>query len=182
MGNQMSLTPEQIEEMKTVSEFTEPELKRLFKKFKKLDTDKSGTLSVQEFLAIPELEHNPLVRRVVATFDADRSGEVDFQEFIAALSVFATPQGRENKFKFTFKVYDVDGDNYISNADLFHVLKAMVGSNLNDVQLQQLVDRTILQADKDKDGRLSKQEFLDFIAGSDIESKLVIKLNDVNQM
>ena len=27
----------------------------------------------------------------------------------------------------------------------FHVLKAMVGNNLNDVQLQQLVDRTILQ-------------------------------------
>ena len=42
MGNQLSLTPEQIEEMKSMSEFTEPELKRLFKKFKKLDTDKSG--------------------------------------------------------------------------------------------------------------------------------------------
>ena len=26
----------------------------------------------------------------------------------------------------TFKLYDVDADNFISNADLFHVLKAMV--------------------------------------------------------
>ncbi len=176
MGNQVSLTPEQIEEMKQASEFTEPELKRLFKKFKKLDTDKSGTLSVQEFLAIPELEHNPLVRRVVATFDEDKSGEVDFQEFIAALSVFATPTGKEEKFKFTFKVYDVDGDNFISNADLFHVLKAMVGSNLNDVQLQQLVDRTILQGDKDKDGKLSYLEFVEMVKGTDIEEKLKIEL------
>jgi serine/threonine-protein phosphatase 2B regulatory subunit len=176
MGNQLSLTPEQIDEMKSVSEFTEPELKRLFKKFKKLDTDKSGTLSVQEFLAIPELEHNPLVRRVVATFDSDKSGEVDFQEFISALSVFATVGGRENKFQFTFKVYDVDGDNFISNADLFHVLKAMVGSNLNDVQLQQLVDRTILQGDKDKDGKLSYAEFVDMVKGTDIEEKLKIEL------
>lgn len=60
----------------------------------------------------------------------------------------------------TFRVYDVDGDGYISNADLFRVLKAMVGSNLNDVQIQQLVDRTILQGDKDKDGKLNYEEFL----------------------
>eukprot|EP00484_Ammonia_sp_Unknown_P024360 CAMPEP_0197044472 /NCGR_PEP_ID=MMETSP1384-20130603/20519_1 /TAXON_ID=29189 /ORGANISM="Ammonia sp." /LENGTH=57 /DNA_ID=CAMNT_0042475931 /DNA_START=33 /DNA_END=206 /DNA_ORIENTATION=+ len=52
----------------------------------------------------------------------------------------------------------------------------MVGDNLNDTQLQQLVDRTILQADKDKDGKLSVTEFQAFIAGSDIESKLVIDL------
>lgn len=34
-------------------------------------------------------------------------------------------------------------------------VSAQVGSNLNDVQLQQLVDRTIIQGDKDKDGKLS---------------------------
>ena len=34
-------------------------------------------------------------------------------------------------------------------------LAIQVGSNLNDVQLQQLVDRTIIQGDKDKDGKLS---------------------------
>ena len=33
------------------------------------------------------------------------------------------------------------------------MLKMMVGSNLNDVQLQQLVDRTIIKADEDFDGR-----------------------------
>lgn len=84
-----------------------------------------GTLSVQEFLAIPELEHNPLVNRVVHTFDSDKSGEVDFREFVTALSVFAThAQQQENsdqKYRFTFKVYDVDNDGYISNADLYHV-------------------------------------------------------------
>jgi serine/threonine-protein phosphatase 2B regulatory subunit len=58
-----------------------------------------------------------------------------------------------------FKLYDVNKDGFISNGDLFTVLKTMVGDNLNDVQLQQLVDRTILQADKDKDGKLSFVEF-----------------------
>jgi Ca2+-binding EF-hand superfamily protein len=51
----------------------------------------------------------------------------------------------EEKMLFTFKIYDVDGDGFISNADLYKVLKAMVGNNLSDTQLQQLVDRTILK-------------------------------------
>lgn len=176
MGNQTSLTAEQIEAMKLDSPFTEAEIKRLFRKFKKLDVDKSGTLSVQEFLAIPELEHNPLVQRVVQTFDIDKSGEVDFKEFVTSLSVFATHDAaKEEKFKFTFRVYDVDNDGFISNADLFHVLKAMVGSNLNDVQLQQLVDRTILQGDKDKDGKLSYEEFKHMIKEGDLEQKMKIE-------
>jgi serine/threonine-protein phosphatase 2B regulatory subunit len=79
-------------------------------------------------------------------------------------------------FAVTFKVYDVDSDGYISNADLFHVLKAMVGNNLNDIQLQQLVDRTILQGDKDKDGKLSYAEFVDMVKETDIEHKLKIEM------
>lgn len=38
----------------------------------------------------------------------------------------------------------MDRDGYISNGELFQVLKMMVGSNLKDTQLQQIVDKTIL--------------------------------------
>lgn len=38
-----------------------------------------------------------------------------------------------------FKVYDMDRDGFISNGELFIVLKMMVGSNLKDQQLQQVV-------------------------------------------
>lgn len=41
----------------------------------------------------------------------------------------------------------MDKDGYISNGELFTVLKMMVGNNLTDLQLQQLVDRTIIKAD-----------------------------------
>ncbi len=36
----------------------------------------------------------------------------------------------------------------------------MVGDNLDDTQLQQIVDKTILEADKDKDGKISFEEFV----------------------
>jgi len=56
-------------------------------------------------------------------------------------------------------VYDIDRDGYISNQELFQVLSMMVGNNLSDVQLQQIVDKTIAEADEDKDGKISFKEF-----------------------
>jgi Ca2+-binding EF-hand superfamily protein len=53
----------------------------------------------------------------------------------------------EKKLEFAFNIYDMDRDGYISNGELFTVLKMMVGNNLTDLQLQQLVDRTIIKAD-----------------------------------
>ena len=63
-----------------------------------------------------------------------------------------------------FKVYDMDRDGFISNGELFLVLKMMVGNNLKDGQLQQIVDKTIMEADRDGDGKLSFEEFTYMVA------------------
>ena len=42
----------------------------------------------------------------------------------------------------------MDNDGFISNGELFQVLKMMVGNNLKDTQLQQIVDKTIFMYDK----------------------------------
>ncbi len=55
------------------------ELRRLARRFKKLDLDGSGSLSVDEFMSLPELQQNPLVQRVIDIFDEDGNGEVDFR-------------------------------------------------------------------------------------------------------
>ena len=55
------------------------EIRRLGKRFRKLDLDGSGSLSVQEFMNVPELQQNPLVQRVIDIFDTDGNGEVDFR-------------------------------------------------------------------------------------------------------
>jgi serine/threonine-protein phosphatase 2B regulatory subunit len=85
---------------------------------------------------------------MIAIFDEDGGGNVDFQEFINGLSAFSSKGNKEEKMRYAFKVYDIDRDGYISNGELFIVLKMMVGSNLKDQQLQQVsILRTIhLQA------------------------------------
>ena len=49
---------------------------------------------------------------------------------------------------YIYRIYDMDNDGFVSNGELFQVLKMMVGNNLKDTQLQQIVDKTILLYDK----------------------------------
>lgn len=135
------------------------EADRLRKRFMKLDKDNSGAIDKEEFLSIPAIANNPLALRLIDIFDADGGGDVDFQEFLAGLSAFSSKGQKEEKLRFAFKVYDIDRDGYISNGELFIVLKMMVGSNLTDGQLQQIVDKTIMEADRDGDGKISFEEF-----------------------
>ena len=58
MGNEASLPM-------NCAAFDSEEIKRLGKRFKKLDLDGSGSLSIEEFMSLPELQQNPLVRRVI---------------------------------------------------------------------------------------------------------------------
>lgn len=100
--------------------------------------DNSGTVDRDEFLALPQISSNPLATRMIAIFDEDGGGDVDFQEFVSGLSAFSSKGNKEEKLRFAFRVYDIDRDGYISNGELFIVLKMMVGSNLKDQQLQQV--------------------------------------------
>ena len=65
--------------MPSLSTVEADEIKRLSRSFKRLDLNQNGSLSADEFLTIPELQQNPLVRRVIDILDTDRNGEVDFQ-------------------------------------------------------------------------------------------------------
>jgi serine/threonine-protein phosphatase 2B regulatory subunit len=111
---------------------------------------------------------------MIAIFDEDGGGSVDFQEFVSGLSAFSSKGNKEQKLRFAFKVYDIDRDGYISNGELFIVLKMMVGSNLKDQQLQQIVDKTIMEADQDKDGKISFEEFTKMVENTDVSMSMTL--------
>ena len=166
MGNETSLPMEAIN-------FDAEEIRRLGKRFRKLDLDNSGTLSVEEFMSLPELQRNPLVKRVIEILDEDGNGEVDFKEFIQGVSQFSVKGDKMSKLKFAFKIYDIDNDGYISNGELFQFLK-MISSNLKDTQLQQIVDKTIQFADRDDDGKIDFEEFCALVGNMGVHKKMVV--------
>ncbi len=58
-----------------------------------------------------------------------------------------------------FRMYDLDGDDRISKEELLAVLTMMVGANISEDQLISIAERTIMEADTDKDNLISFDEF-----------------------
>jgi len=177
MGNEgSSLSPSEAKALE-FTDFSEEELRKLHRRFSKIDTNGSGTLTTDEFFSIPELAVNPLLERIIDVLDTNKDKEIQFSEFIQALATFTNKDNLEGKLKFLFQVYDMDNDGFISNGELFQVLKMMVGNNLTDIQLQNIVDKTIIEADEDGDGKLSYPEFVKMIQDQEeIGAKLTITL------
>ncbi len=68
----------------------------------------------------------------------------------------------------------MDRDGFISNGELFLTLKMMVGNNLKESQLQQIIDKTIRDADKDGDGKISFEEFQKIVENTDIVRQMTL--------
>lgn len=58
-----------------------------------------------------------------------------------------------------FNMYDTKGDHFIDSEELYEVLKMLAGVHLSHEQINDIVETTIREADKDKDGKISFQEF-----------------------
>lgn len=79
------------------------------------------------------------------------------------------------KFTVTFKLYDLDNDDLISKEELLAILQMMIGSNISEDQLNSIAERTILEADEDKDQMISFEEFYKALSRSEVEEKMSIR-------
>lgn len=66
--------------------------------------------------------------RVFDIFDEDGSGAISLHEFLDAMHKFAG-QDADDKIRFLFKVYDVDGDGVIRCEELGKVIRACLAEN-----------------------------------------------------
>lgn len=176
MGNSANVAALSRDDIHGIAQFNEKDIKRLYNRFRALDADGSGQLDPAEIFSVAELNENPLVQRVISVFDADNNGTVSFVEFLVGLAKLAAGTSEEHKLDFAFNIYDVNKDGFISNGDLFQVMQMMVGDNLTQEQLQQLVDRQLMQADKDYDGKLSYEEFKDAVKNIGVAEQLSLKI------
>lgn len=104
---------------------------------------KSKSLTKKDVLSIPELKDNPI--SVILIKKYVECEKFDGEKFIKDLLDFCLAKTTDEKLKFIFSVYDLDGDNFISSLDLFDILKTLNKGILDDWKIQNVVDKTFAE-------------------------------------
>eukprot|EP01025_Chloroclados_australasicus_P050992 TRINITY_DN592_c0_g1_i5.p1 TRINITY_DN592_c0_g1~~TRINITY_DN592_c0_g1_i5.p1 ORF type:complete len:345 (+),score=62.85 TRINITY_DN592_c0_g1_i5:148-1035(+) len=138
----------------------EEEIAGLKSIFQTIDTDKSGTITVEELREalrskgqnIPDNE----LAGIMQNIDVDSNGVIDYEEFLAATLNISKLENDDNLFK-AFQHFDKDSSGYITLDELQDAL-----ANLRkDVDLQSILK----EVDKDGNGRIDYEEFCDMMRG-----------------
>ncbi|XP_018332506.1 NADPH oxidase 5 [Agrilus planipennis] len=111
----------------------------------------------EEFTKIVVSKNPFFTDRVFEIFDKDNSGSISLQEFLDAMHQFAG-QSPEDKIRFLFKVYDLDGDGLIQIKELQHVIRACMeenGMQFSEEQVDELTMAMFEDADTENRGAIT---------------------------
>merc|ERR1712176_1003266 len=90
--------------------------------------------------------------------DADGNGTIDFPEFLSLMARKMKDTDTEEELIEAFKVFDRDGNGFISPAELRHVM-----TNLGEKLTDEEIDEMMHEADADASGQINYEEFVKFM-------------------
>uniref|UniRef100_A0A5K3FML4 Neurocalcin homolog n=1 Tax=Mesocestoides corti TaxID=53468 RepID=A0A5K3FML4_MESCO len=184
-AKQAKLKSEVLDELTRSTPFNEEEIHRWYHGFVK--DCPSGQLTVDDFQRIYSAlfsnpnalasngdcygDPGPFAGLVFRAFDQNGDGVVEFRDIITTLNIIGTGNDEEQRLRWAFHVYDLDGDGYISRGEMLHVVKAiykMIGPTVisrvmpaDESTPEQRTHRLFALMDRDGDDRISLDDFME---------------------
>ncbi|KAM6943477.1 guanylyl cyclase-activating protein 2-like [Xenentodon cancila] len=131
----------------------------------------SGNLHLHEFRRIfgvnssSSEEELAYVEIVFRSFDTNKDGKIDFMEYVAAVNLVFRGE-LEDKLKWSFKVYDRDGNGSLTRQEVQGVVKIINKIRRHDDpsvegNIDEICDRIFELVDKNNDSQISLEEFIE---------------------
>ncbi|XP_071970504.1 guanylyl cyclase-activating protein 2-like [Engystomops pustulosus] len=146
------------------------DLQEMYKKF--VTECPSGALYLHEFKRFFGVsvnnEASQFVDRMFTSFDRNGDNTIDFLEYVAALNL-ALRGKLEHKLKWSFKIYDKDGNGCVDKRELREIIQSVYSIKKDwkreaDASLlspEEVCDRIFQLVDENGDGQLTLQEILE---------------------
>ena len=147
-----------------LSEEQKQEIKEAFDLF---DTDKTGTIDYHELkVAMRALGFDVKKQEVLnlmKEYDREGAGQIEYHDFLEIMTTKIGERDPVEEILKAFKLFDEDNTGKISLRNLRRVAREL-GENLSDDELQAMID----EFDKDGDGEINEQEFLNIMKQTSI--------------
>lgn len=167
-AEQSKLKAEVLNELHRYTDFSKDEIIEKHKQF--LDSHPSGYLQMEDFKEM----YRSIVRRgntskfseyVFNAFDINGDGVLDFREFFIGL--YITSRGtKEQKLKLAFKVYDLDGNGYITCDEMLKVMlsldKIFSAVSMPYKSMKKISSERFKKLDWKNDGLVTFQQFQEY--------------------
>uniref|UniRef100_K1PYA6 Sulfhydryl light chain n=1 Tax=Magallana gigas TaxID=29159 RepID=K1PYA6_MAGGI len=168
-----------LQKVMDADSLSEEQISEFREAFSLFDKDGDGTITTKELgTVMRSLGQNPTeteLQDMINEVDADgksslpsylpppppfsykgnRNGTIDFPEFLTMMSKKMKDSDSDEEIREAFRVFDKDGNGFISAAELRHVM-----TNLGEKLTDEEVDEMIREADIDGDGQVNYEEFV----------------------
>ncbi|XP_060077848.1 hippocalcin-like protein 1 [Ylistrum balloti] len=170
MGNKpSSLRPKTLKELREFlsEEYTNDVIKTWYEEYKSSLTKGESSLTRDAFIKVYsnlfEGEASNFAAEVFRVFDSDGNGVVDFKEFMFGIYVSGCSMNEDMKLDWAFRMYDRNGDGFISKEEMTYMFKAiyrMTKPPSTHSTPEKLTDYFFECFDKNKDDQISDAEFI----------------------
>ncbi|XP_014289084.3 Kv channel-interacting protein 1 [Halyomorpha halys] len=161
--------PDSLEALVRATRFSRAELKRIYRSFKAHCP--SGLVTEDSFRSIysqffPQGAHtHAYVHYLFHNLDQANKGTLSFQDMACGLSILCRGSAEE-RLRWVFKLYDLNGDGRVSREEMAEVVSAVYGllghgPHPPHQYLNTRLDIIFQKMDRNKDGVVTLDEFLE---------------------
>lgn len=130
-------------------------LGEVFKIFAK-DKKSFGTKQLGDIMLLYGMKPSELdLQDMINELDTNGTGEIEFEEFVNFMKLPINNQEAEEELREAFKIFDVDGNGFISTQDLREAMTKL-GERLTSEE----ADEMIREVNFDNQGEINIEEFI----------------------